>query len=43
MPTDLTPEEFRDYSKIAISNLESFKHCGGTQMAEMNSLQIEID
>ena len=43
VPTDLTPEEFRDYSKIAISNLESFKHCGGTQMAEMNGLQIEID
>jgi len=43
VPTDLTQEEFRDYTKIAISNLESFKHYNGQVLADMNQLQIEID
>jgi hypothetical protein len=36
VPTDLTQEEFRDYTKIAISNLESFKHYNGQVLADMN-------
>ena len=36
VPTDLTNEEFKEYTKLAISNLESYKHYGGSIMAEMN-------
>ena len=43
VPTDLSNDEFRDYTKITISMLESYKQSQGQVNANMNQLQIEID
>lgn len=43
VPTDLSNDEFRDYTKITISMLESYKQSQGQINANMNQLQIEID
>jgi hypothetical protein len=36
VPTDLSNDEFRDYTKITISNLESYKQSQGLVNSNMN-------
>eukprot|EP00347_Sterkiella_histriomuscorum_P006217 403353614 len=43
VPTDFNTDEFRFCTKIAIDNLESYKHFGGPQNEELNKLQKNID
>ena len=43
MPTDLNQDEYRVYTKIAIDNLESYKHFGGQFNEQLNSLQKNIE